>query len=67
MRVQARNPAKPDWTLGMIALFRPRKGLEILLEALALLRSRGLPVRLRAVGSFETPEYEIHIGSSPAN
>ena len=53
--VPARNPAKPDWTLGMIALFRPRKGLEVLLEALALLRGRGLPVRLRAVGSFETP------------
>ena len=45
----------------MIALFRPRKGLEVLLEALALLRSRGLPVRLRAVGSFETPEYESHV------
>ncbi len=59
--VPARNPAKTDWTLGMIALFRPRKGLEILLEALARLRNRGLPVRLRAVGSFETPEYESHI------
>ena len=31
----------------MIALFRPRKGLEVLLEALAELRNRGLPVRLR--------------------
>jgi glycosyltransferase involved in cell wall biosynthesis len=57
----ARNPARADWTLGMIALFRPRKGVEILLEALALLRSRGLPVRLRAVGNFETPEYESRI------
>ncbi len=59
--VPARNPAKTDWTLGMIALFRPRKGLEILLEALAQLRSHGLSVRLRAVGSFETAEYESHI------
>jgi glycosyltransferase involved in cell wall biosynthesis len=59
--VPARNPAKADWTLGMIALFRPRKGLEILLEALALLRDQGLPVRLRAVGSFETQEYESRI------
>jgi glycosyltransferase involved in cell wall biosynthesis len=49
------------WTLGTVALFRPRKGLEVLLESVALLRSQGLPVRLRAVGGFETPEYEAHI------
>jgi glycosyltransferase involved in cell wall biosynthesis len=46
------------WTLGAIALFRPRKGLETLLEALALLRHEGHDVRLRAVGSFETADYE---------
>lgn len=46
------------WTLGMMALFRPRKGTEVLLEALAVLRSRGVDVRLRAVGGFETPAYE---------
>ena len=39
----------------------PAKGLEVLLEALAELRSRGTHVRLRAVGSFETAEYEIRI------
>ncbi|MHB1035764.1 MAG: glycosyltransferase [Pirellulales bacterium] len=49
------------WTLGTVALFRPRKGLEILLESLAAVRSQGLPVRLRAVGRFETPEYETAI------
>jgi glycosyltransferase involved in cell wall biosynthesis len=59
--VRPRNPAKRDWTLGAIALFRPRKGLEVLLKALAHLRDRGLPVRLRAVGSFETADYENHI------
>jgi glycosyltransferase involved in cell wall biosynthesis len=50
------------WTLGMAALFRPRKGVEVLLEALAILRSRGCDVRLRAIGPFETPEYqhEVH-------
>ncbi len=35
------------WTLGVAALFRPRKGIEVLLEALAMLRSRGVNVRLR--------------------
>jgi glycosyltransferase involved in cell wall biosynthesis len=46
------------WSLGTIALFRLRKGLETLLDALALLRKQGRSVRLRAVGSFETPDYE---------
>jgi glycosyltransferase involved in cell wall biosynthesis len=55
--VRRRSPADA-WTFGMIALFRPRKGIEVLLEALAALRSRGLNVRLRAVGGFETPMYE---------
>lgn len=45
-------------TVGMIALFRPRKGLEVLLLALALLRDRHGRTRLRAVGRFQSPEYE---------
>jgi glycosyltransferase involved in cell wall biosynthesis len=49
------------WTLGTVALFRPRKGVDVLLSSLALLKSQGLPVRLRAVGSFETPEYERQV------
>jgi len=49
------------WTLGTVALFRPRKGIEVLLEALAILKAQGVPVRLRAVGGFETPEYEREI------
>jgi glycosyltransferase involved in cell wall biosynthesis len=49
------------WTLGIVALFRPRKGLEILLEALAVLKREGLPVRLRVIGGFESPDYESHM------
>ncbi len=49
---------KDVWTIGAVALFRPRKGLEVLLDALAICRDQGLPIRLRAVGPFETPEYE---------
>ena len=65
--VPCRTPAPPRadskaaWTLGTVALFRPRKGIEVLLEALAFLHAEGLPVRLRAVGGFETPEYERRI------
>jgi glycosyltransferase involved in cell wall biosynthesis len=52
----------PDrWTLGMAALFRPRKGAEVLIEALAAVRSRGLDARLRAVGPFESEAYEREV------
>lgn len=59
----ARNAPGADatWTLGTMALFRPRKGVEVLLEALAILQTRGIKVHLRAVGRFETPEYEAEV------
>ncbi len=51
------------WTLGMIALMRPRKGVEVALEALARVRAAGLDVRLRLIGPCETPEYEAEMRS----
>ncbi|HEY5311611.1 MAG TPA: glycosyltransferase [Pirellulales bacterium] len=48
----------PPWRLGTVALFRPRKGLEVLLDAVAALLEQGLSLRLQAVGTFETSEYE---------
>jgi glycosyltransferase involved in cell wall biosynthesis len=56
-----RRPPAGAWTLGAVALFRPRKGIEVLLEALAMLRSRGVNLRLRAVGGFETPMYKAEV------
>ena len=56
--VPQRQRPLQSWTLGIAALFRPRKGIEVLLEAIAALRSRRVDVTLRAVGPFETPEYE---------
>jgi glycosyltransferase involved in cell wall biosynthesis len=56
-----RTPPAGRWTLGMVALFRPRKGVEVLLEALSLLRKQGLDVCLRAIGEFETPDYERQV------
>ena len=57
---QLRQTYRPgeELSLGMIALFRPRKGIEILLEAMARVRAAGARVHLHAVGPFETPEYE---------
>lgn len=46
-----------EWTIGSVALFRPRKGLEVLIEALSLLRARGKAARLLAVGPFESAEH----------
>jgi len=57
----ARPTPAGTWTLGCVALFRPRKGLEVLLHAVARLCAAGRQVRLRAVGSFETADYEIQI------
>ncbi len=49
------------WTIGTMALFRPRKGTEVLLDALAILKEKNIEVKLRAVGPFETQEYENEI------
>lgn len=59
--VPDRRPPSTSWTLGTVALFRPRKGTEVLIQATARLVQQRLPVRLRLVGPFETPEYERHI------
>lgn len=56
-----REPPVDPWTIGTMALFRPRKGTEVLLKALAILKAENINVRLRAVGPFETPEYEKEI------
>ena len=60
-RPAQRAAPRDSWTLGVVALFRPRKGLEVLLETLAFLKNRGRWVRLRAVGTFETSDYEHEI------
>ncbi|MBN2580745.1 MAG: glycosyltransferase [Pirellulales bacterium] len=59
--IPPRSKPRGVWTLGAVALFRPRKGIEVLLEALGLLRYRGYGFHLRAVGQFETPAYERKI------
>jgi glycosyltransferase involved in cell wall biosynthesis len=56
-----RNLPGATWVIGVMALFRPRKGLEVLLDAVELLKRRGVFVRVRAVGQFETGSYESEI------
>lgn len=50
-----------EWIIGTAALFRPRKGIEVLLRSLRQLLDLGLHVRLKAVGTFESPAYEESI------
>ncbi|MDP6554868.1 MAG: glycosyltransferase [Pirellulaceae bacterium] len=49
------------WTVGAVALFRPRKGLEVLLGAIARLKEKRISVNLRVVGPFETKSYQDEI------
>lgn len=49
------------WTIGMIALMRNRKGLEVVLDSLSEVRRRGLNVTLRCIGPFETDAYRKKI------
>jgi glycosyltransferase involved in cell wall biosynthesis len=55
----ARRGMPPNiWNLGMIALLRPRKGLDVLLQTVAILCQQKVPVKLRVIGRFESPQYE---------
>ncbi len=49
------------WNLGMVALMRPRKGLEIALQAIRQLVSEGRDVHLRCIGPFESETYQASI------
>jgi len=49
------------WLLGMVALMRPRKGLEIAIDAVHRLRAAGHDVSLRCIGPYETEEYRRDI------
>jgi glycosyltransferase involved in cell wall biosynthesis len=60
-RARLRYVPGDDLVLGTVALYRPRKGIEVLLEAMSRLREAGVPVRLHAVGPFETAAYESSV------
>ena len=54
-------PVASPMVVGMVALFRPRKGTEVLLKALQHATSQDQNICLRLIGGFETPEYEQQI------
>lgn len=55
------------WTFGMVALMRPRKGLEVALEAIAMLHKQGYDAHLRCIGPYESDEYRRRIEAQIAS
>lgn len=55
-RIQQKN-----WRLGIVALMRPRKGVEVALQAMQQLKAAGHAVTLELIGGFETGEYQRQI------
>ncbi|RMF43004.1 MAG: glycosyltransferase family 1 protein [Planctomycetota bacterium] len=49
------------WRLGILALMRPRKGIEVAIEAMRLVRQRHPAIELELIGSFESEEYQQQI------
>lgn len=56
-----RQAPRGTWTVGVVAMFRPRKGIETLLTAIAIARRAGRATRLLAVGRFQSPAYEAQV------
>ncbi len=52
------------WRIGMIALMRPRKGVEVALQAMQRIHRQGLPITLELIGGFETEAYQAQIMQS---
>ncbi len=50
-------------TLGMVGLFRPRKGVETLLRALMLMSVEEIPFRLKLIGGFVNEAYHREVRS----
>jgi len=57
---EIRHP-KEEWIFGMVALFRPRKGLEFLLNAIKSLKDKGHHFKFRAIGDFMSEDYRNQI------
>ena len=55
------SPRQDRAVVGTVALLRPRKGIETLIESIGTLRRAGSDIDLRLIGPFESREYERSI------
>lgn len=53
--------SQSSWKLGIVALMRPRKGVELALEAISKLKAQGRAISLELIGGFETEAYQQQI------
>ncbi|MCA9192769.1 MAG: glycosyltransferase [Planctomycetales bacterium] len=51
----------PTWQMGLVALMRPRKGVEVALDTWQILKDRQMPIQLRLIGGFENLAYQEQI------
>jgi len=65
-RLPERSCPQGHWNIGVVALFRPRKGIEVLLQALATLKQQGVRFTLHAIGDFEDCDYQRQMKRSAA-
>ena len=56
-----RQPPGKTWTLGSVGLIRPCKGIEVLIEAIGILKQRKCPIEATIVGTFYTDSYKQEI------
>jgi glycosyltransferase involved in cell wall biosynthesis len=57
----ASRASNQAWRLGIVALMRPRKGVEVALQAMQQVARANRQVTLELIGGFETPEYQEQI------
>lgn len=56
--------SQTHWKIGMLALMRPRKGVETALQAMRIVREKQIPVSLDLIGGFETEPYQQQVLAS---
>ncbi len=57
----ARRVSRQAWRLGIVALMRPRKGVEVALQAMSRLQRNGKQIQLDLIGGFESEGYRQQI------
>ena len=58
---ELRGSQREEFSVLSVSAFAPWKGVESVVEAISLLRARGIPAKLKLVGPWPVPEYESRV------